>query len=490
MFQYAESVFFQTLVELGWPGFALLLLALGLMLYMSLFLLYRGVSASTVALGTAGVFTTISVSVSSLFDFGLYMPASMLLMSVFCGFIAFHAQSLSTRLKRTNWLRFETPNTISQVLLLVSFAALAMYSVDFYRKWQIQTAVREFPFQTFGVNNPNLEDTDRLIDEISPLVQKTRFSEGFNYMARLMIHRARLQLLDELSVSDQTADSKQLWARTSPDMMHENAWAMQQDGEIFSMAEFLRSDFIIENLPWAKQYLLQSRNIDPMESQTHFLLGQMNALVGTHRLASEDIERAIMLAPYRHDLKFLAGLYYLQTGNTDGAAKHFKELLSVAPKRFVNVMKILFGTGNRSVPSISESQIVDDVMPDDPKLLLDLAKRWLTKESAPYRNALLKADRLLVDLSASDIKRLKIKAEVNMLLEKFSIAFNLYVSILNSNPRNFEIQLRVADLNIEMRSYNEASKILDEIIRISGDPKMKSRAERLKTKITQRKQSE
>jgi tetratricopeptide (TPR) repeat protein len=483
VFRYAENQFYQALVELGWPGLILLLTAWSLTIYFSLFMLFKGVSASTVGIGVAGLFTSVSVAVASIFDFGLYIPANMLLMSLFCGFLAYHAQSLSTRLKKTNWLRFETPNSVAQLLLLVTFAALATFALDFYRKWQIQSAVREYPIRTFNVNYPPLSEVDRLIEEIQPLVQSTRYAEGVDYMARLLIHRSRVQAFNAIQNEDQTLDPEQIWQRTSLDLIQENAWGMLRDGEMFAAAEFLKSPFIVENLPWARQYLLESRKIDPMESQTHLRLGQVNALVGTKRLASNDMERAIMLAPNKTDLKFLAGFYYLQTGNQSAAAKHFKDLLDIDPRQFKSVMSVIFGKSNRNVAAIAPMTVVREIMPDDPELLYRLAKRWLPLSSPARRAALDRADELLQNLSASDRKLLLIKAEIKYEKQEFDDALEQFQYCLDSNPNDYATHYRVADILWKLGDLETAESKLEYVLRMGDNGSLKVKCEKLLTKI-------
>ena len=73
VFRFAENQFFQGLIELGWPGLILLLSSWGLVLYYSLFLLFKGSSPSSVGIGVASLFVTVSVAVASIFDYGLYM---------------------------------------------------------------------------------------------------------------------------------------------------------------------------------------------------------------------------------------------------------------------------------------------------------------------------------------------------------------------------------------------------------------------------------
>lgn len=475
VYRFAENQFYQGLVELGWPGLILLLSAWGLSLYYGLFLLFKGASPPTIGIGVASLFTTVSVAVASIFDYGLYMPANMLLMALFCGFVAYHAHSLSSRLKNESWLRKEMPNGVAQLVLLVTFAALAMFSLDYFRKWQIQSVVRgEYPARTFNYDNPSLPEADRLIQQLKPMVERTRFAEGVDYMGRLLIHRCRLQLFDALTANNQIEEPEKVWVRTSLDLIHENAWALQRDGQIFSAAEFLRGPYVTDNLPWARQYFLESRKIDPMESQTHLLLGQVNAVIGTSATASADLERAIMLAPNKTDLKYLAGFYYLQTGKSEKAAVHFKNLLETDPRQFNNVMKIIFGGSQRNIPAMDEMKIVDQLVPDDPKLLYSLAKR-LPKSSQARDQALKRSLDLLSNLSASDRALLLTKAEVLFELVRYADALEQFEFCLDSKPNDYPTHVRVAQIHMMLGDLETAESKLDYVMKMSSDAGLKRR---------------
>lgn len=489
VFRYAENQFYQALVELGWPGLILVLSSWALSLYCSLFLLFKGSSHSTVGIGVAGIFATVSVSVASFFDFGLYLPANMLLMSLFCGFVAYHAQSLSSRLKKRNWLCVETPNSLAQLILLVTFAALAMFALDFYRKWQIQTVVRgEYPVKKFAYDRPDLEETDRLIAELKPKVEQTRYSAGVDYMARLLIHRCRLQALEQMTDSS-TDTPARLWERTSLDLIQETAWALQQDGRVFSAAEFLRGEFIRDNLPWARQYLLENRAIDPMEPHTHLMLGQVNAIIGKASTASKDIERAITLAPSQVDLKYLAGFYYLQTGNQKQAARHLRDLLDNAPKQFKKVMKIIFGRSNRNLASIDDLTVARDIIPDNPTLLYELAKKHLKPGSKAKTLALTRAIRILSDLSASNREMLLLRARVLFEMGEYADAIEQFESYLDSRPQDYEIHLEVARIHMMLSDLETAETKLNYILRMADDPKLKSQCLKIREQISKTQKS-
>ena len=460
----------------------MLLCAWGLSFYYSLFLLFRGSSPATIGIGVAGLFTISSVAVASFFDFGLYLPANMLLMSLFCGFLAYHAQSLSSRLKKRNWLSIETPNSFAQMILLITFAALAMFALDFYRKWQIQSVVRgDFRVRKFAFDHPNLAETDELIATLKPKVEQTRYSEGVDYMARLLIHRCRLQALEQMSSGSEAPE--RLWERTSLDLIQETAWALQQDGRVFSAAEFLREDFIRDNLPWARQYLLENRAIDPMEPHTHLMLGQVNAIIGKASTASQDIERAISLAPSQIDLKYLAGFYYLQTGKQKKAALHLRDLLDNDPLQFKKVMKIIFGDSNRNFASIDELTVARDVIPDNASLLYKLAITHLKEGSRAKSLALTRAIRILTDLSASDRKPLLLRARVLFEMGEYADAIDQFESYLDSRPGDYSIHLEVADIHMKLSDLETAKAKLKYIITMADKPDLKSRSLKMLNRI-------
>ena len=294
-------------------------------------------------------------------------------------------------------------------------------------------------------------------------------------MARLWIHRARLQLLDKLLEENRVDEPEQLWQRTSLDMMQENAWALEQEGKIFSALKFKRDYFITENLPWARQYLLESRKIDPMESQTHLMMGQVNAIIGNSSTASENMERAIMLAPNKVDLKYLCGFYYLQTGNSQKATKHLRDLLDYSPIQFRKVMRIIFGGAQRSLSSIDEMTVAEKLVPDNPRLLYMLAKRHLPRSSPARRVALNRALSLLSDVSPSDREMLLLKAEILFESQRYVDSIEQFQFCLDSMPDDYKTHIRVAKILLMLSDLETAETKLNYVVKMAnGEPQRKT----------------
>jgi hypothetical protein len=121
--EYAENQFVQSLVDGGWP--ALLLVIAGVLLtgYSSLFLLFKGFSPATIAIGGTGTFLFASQAIAGFFDFGWYIPANTLLGGVLVGMIGFQSHYLAHRLKQITPLRLHLPNWMANVASLADSAA-------------------------------------------------------------------------------------------------------------------------------------------------------------------------------------------------------------------------------------------------------------------------------------------------------------------------------------------------------------------------------
>ena len=220
-----------------------------------------------------------------------------------------------------------------------------------------------------------------------------------------------------------------------------------------------------------------------MEPHVHLLLGQVNALVGKTSSASVDIERAIMLAPSQIDLKYLAGFYYLQTGNKKQASRHLRGLLENDPRQFPQVMKMIFGGAQRNFAAIDQMTVARDIVPDDAKLLFQLANKHLTPSSEAKSLALNRADRILTDISAADRESLLLRAEVLFEKGNFADSIEQFESYLDSRPQDYKTHLRVAQIHLMLGDLETSAAKLDYILRMGDDPRLKSRALKIRDMI-------
>jgi O-antigen ligase len=94
-YYHAENQYLETLVEYGVPGLVLLLSMIVLVAVAAWRLLCDAGDRRTVAFATAGIFALTSQAIANFFDLGLYAPANMVLLALWCGALAGGAAELA-----------------------------------------------------------------------------------------------------------------------------------------------------------------------------------------------------------------------------------------------------------------------------------------------------------------------------------------------------------------------------------------------------------
>lgn len=475
LFRFAENQYFQSLVESGWPGFLVYLMAWGICWSYVILLIYRGTSSNTVALGVAGVFLLVSQGIASFFDFGFYIPANMLLFAVMIGFIGYHAHGLAGRLKQRSWLQFQTPNVFVQGVLLLVFAGVTVAALDLYRKSDLDMAM-EYNFNTSHYDSPNLEQTNAAIEKISPLVKRTTSVEGLNYLGDLWVHRARLEFFEQLvslpgfnllEGEEEEKTKEELWNYTQLGRMHENVHYLSKDVSQYQAARFLEYDFIAQNLPGAMNYYQVSRQLSPLQPQVHKQIGKINSLIGSNDAASADFERAVELAPTNAELRLTAGEFYLQAGRMEAAAPHFRRVLELDPDRFKSVLQLLTGRSNKKIDPVDESVIFETIIPDDPEMLFQFAMRFMDESSPNKLEVLEKADLILGEASLSDTDRVLLSGRIKLAKGDMAAGIEQFENALRSEPGDQKTRVKLARLYLQAGMLDEARKEAVYLIRIN-----------------------
>ncbi len=480
LFEYAENQFFQSLVEAGWPGLVLFLLAWALAFHYASLLLYRGQSATSIGVGSFGVFLLTSQAVASMLDFGLYVPANMFLMATLVGFLAYHAHALSGRLKKSTWLKHQVSNYWVHAMLLLLFAATTVVGLDLHRRARLDTqmAIRSAEFE---LDAPDLEETDQRIKSLGVLVRKCRSVKALNYLAELLIHRTRLQFVDSLRseaefknamlLKDETEQSEYLqgmWAVTSLQRIQEHAYYLRKDVSSFQADLFLNRDFLRSNLPFASSYLAYSRQLSPLQPVVQIRLGQINAALGGTDQAATDIERGIELAPNNTSYRLIAGMFYLQAGDVQSAAKHFRKYLELAPNGLSRLMSILQGKTGRRLELVGNREIFESFIPADPNMLFEFYNRWLGDDAEVGSLVLEKAVNQLDAVSPLRIEDRSLRAKVLLALGRQEQALADLIYVLQSNPMDASTQYLVAKVLFEIGRWEEALKQAKKLLDINS----------------------
>ncbi|MEL7498775.1 MAG: O-antigen ligase family protein [Planctomycetota bacterium] len=467
VFHYAENQYFQALVEAGWVGLFIFFLAWFLVFQCASLALGHGSSPTTIGMGTMGMFLIFSQATVSLFDFSFYIPANMLALSVLFGFLCYHAQALGGRLKKKSWLHFQIPNYVVQVLVLMLFASVCVVGFDLYSRSRVQEAT--FPHaKTFTPKKMTIEKTDQKLAALMPAIQNKPSSAGFNYAAALWIHRARLQLLEELTNSPEfeTAtkfmDEEQaknyeenLWQLTNVQALQDHVVALSRESK-YGAGSFLSKPAIRENLPMAAQLLRYSRRKCALQPTVHLKLGQLRAILEPIGDGDTDIDRAVATSPSNSNFRFVAAIYYLQSGRPEKSATHIQRFLALQPHRFEEALKLLTGRTNRAVLPVDPQLIVDKMVPDDPSMLFTLASRYFPDGSPEQAEILERIATLIENAEVRRHKHVVLLGDVRMMQNDKDAALEQYTAAILTDPGDRATRFKRAQLLVENDKLTDA----------------------------------
>ena len=455
VFVYAENQYFQALVEAGWIGLILFLLAWLLVYQNAFFALREGSSPTTIGVGTMGVFVILSQATVSCFDFGLYIGSNMLLMAVLMGFLAYQAHALGGRLKKPSILQFQCPNYIIQVIVLVLFAASTMVALDLYRKSQLDQFMRP-RISRLNRENMDLKKTYERIAALTRLIQRTPTSECMNYLGDLWMHRSRLHLYDsmtesvefkeafELMGSERQAQlSENLWNLTHIQRVQETACFLRRMESRYDLVKFLNRPAISDDLPWALTYFKYSRESSPIQPLVHLRIAEIKGVIGEARSGDVDMERALRLAPSNPAFRKVAGIYYLQSGWVDGAIDHLNQYLKLDPRGYQKLMNVLTGRTSRNIVPVPEEKILQ-IIPENGKMIFDYVDKYMPEDSPQVGEFLERAASVVLEVKYPKREDNILLGQIRARQGELELALDAYETALRRDPNDLAVKYETA----------------------------------------------
>ncbi len=481
IFVYAENQYFQALVEAGWFGLILFLMAWLLVYQNALFALREGASPTTVGVGTMGIFVIFSQATVSCFDFGLYIASNMLLLSVLMGFLAYHAHALSGRLRKQSFLQFQCPNYVVQVIVLVMFAASTMVALDLYRRSKLDQYMSP-RISRLNRENMDLNKTTDRIAALTRLIQQTPTSECMNYLGDLWMHRSRLQLYDSMTESIEFKEafelmdpkrqaqlSENLWNLTHIQRVQETACSLLRIESRYDLVKFLNRPAISEDLPWALTYFKYSRESSPIQPLVHLRIAEIKGVIGDVRSGDVDMERALRLAPSNPSFRKVAGIYYLQSGLVDGSIDHLKQYLKLAPNGYQKLMNILTGRTSRNIVPVSDEKILQ-IIPDDGKMIFDYVDKYMLNESPQQEEFLERAASVVLEIKYPKREDDILLGQIRARQGELELALDAYETAGRRDPNDLAVKYEITLLLKGLGRLDEALA-LAKVLKLRGPKK-------------------
>jgi len=405
-FYHAENQYLQTLVEAGLAGLGLLLAALGLTALACWRLLLRAPDPATYALGVAGTFALSSQAIHAVFDFGLYLPANMLLLAAICGAVCGRAAWLESPSWRSSDGSLRWPALLVALPPLRPLAAsccvaltglLLLGGGEARRALAVEAALAEAKRWDLQSLQP-IEVLDRCLDgDAVDLANGAEDVEAQLKLAQLWIYRLRAGLVEIIrhEVADETSEAA-LWSATDPVHLHGRLQQWTAQHRTAEAAELRQAPPVLENLPPAIRHLRRARALCPLLPEIHLLLAQLTVLAAEDVDNRADLQRVRLTAPAQPAILTRCGLLELQAGRLAQACECWRTSLELAPGQLPEILQV-------ARPGIDLASHIGELIPASPELILDIVGPQFSAEAdGPIRQALLAKAESLVSSCAED----------------------------------------------------------------------------------------
>ncbi len=381
-FFHAENQYLESIVEGGVAGLGLVLVMIAVVGWAAWRIIQDDRDRRAVAVAVAGIFALVTQVVHSFFDFGLYIPANMLLLAAICGALTGRAARLAGSQLSARYLAL--PRRMSLATLVIA-GLLVACSAGWYETHRVAAAENALKSTRFA--GPSYEISDEaLASALCRVTTATRKlpdnADVQLRLAELSIHRYRIAALDELKQRPNATAVAELWHRTSPLELHGRAHYLARNNRTVDLDALRQAVSTQGYLRDALRHLLLARRACPLFADVHLAVGELCFLVADPQSDQIHLQRSRQLARANPHVRFRKGLLELQAGRFELAWTDWKDCLALTPQYTDTILQL-------AAQRLEPAQLVEHVLPDSPEVLLNVARRhFAAPEQAAVRHAI------------------------------------------------------------------------------------------------------
>ncbi|NUQ62515.1 MAG: O-antigen ligase family protein [Pirellulales bacterium] len=388
-FHHAENQCLEALVDGGVPGLGLLL-ATAVLVAAAAARLLRQPSATTFAFGVAGTFAFLAQAIHSFLDFGLYLPANMLVFALVCGAICGGSPvPPAAPPGAPGYLPQPFTATAQQLRPLLGLAALvvalAWGGFETKRFAAREAALASVPDK---VGPAEMDAAEAAVRGSQTCVERAIAlrpddAELRLAAANLWIARYRLASLAALRSSlPRETSLESAWEMTAPDALRSAAHRFSRRGSTSQLAALRRQPLAQQCLLPALEHLFAARDGCPLSAKAHLRIAELAWLVEAPENDAVHIQRACRLGPWYPDLWLRAGVLDLRAGRVDSAWSKWRHSLAVSPEHLATILAL-------AESHAGPMEIAGKLLPDSVPLLVRVAEeRYSGLEFLPVRDLL------------------------------------------------------------------------------------------------------
>jgi len=432
-YTHAENHYLEVLVEAGVPGLALVLATIALVAGACWRVVRRATDDRTFAFGIAAVFALSTQVIHAFFDFGMYMPANMLLTFLIAGAGSATAAALPAPSAARVVARSAAAGSWRRPLvsgLAVGLLALLVWGGR--ETTAVAMTHRAVALAPKNVRLQNLEQPDvpHLVDQTNAtiaalsqaLLGRPDDAEAHYQLSLLHTQVYRLKLWDVLRNQPSLGlPAAELWDGTLPAYLHAQAHRLCEYNRYADWQQVRREPLVQQHLLPALSEALLARNACPLLSEVHLTLAQLCPLVTTPLNDRVHLERARLVQPGDSEVFYWSGFAEFQAGRLERAASDWRRCLEMDRRRLADILKL-------APQRFSGVQILRGLLPDVPDLLIEVARtRYAEPRQAAARRILAqRAEKLLAPEPLDEDERHYYNAVLAALRDDYKTAIEQY----------------------------------------------------------------
>jgi O-antigen ligase/tetratricopeptide (TPR) repeat protein len=450
LYIHAENQYLETLVEAGVVGLTLLLTMIAAVAVAAWRLLRNSGGTAGVALGVAATFALTSQVLQAFVDFGLCLPANLLLLALLCGAVA-GASAMLTRGCESG--RGEVGGTRfgGSALSLLVVGSLAWGGMETRAAGAVETALQRTRFLKLGVvAAPAM--VERGIDELTRAVAgRADDAEGQQQLAELWLAHYQAEVTEGLR-NELPAAGAVRWAELSSSYaFHERVHQFRRNGWPERLKTLCHAAAVRRSLPRAQACAWAAARACPLLVDAHLVLARLAVLAGDANEDERYLARARRVQPSDPEVRFRCGLLEFQAGRSAQAARDWRQSLQLSPRRLEEVLR-------RAESQMSLPYVVENVLPDRPALLVEVARRHYAGERQAYARRLIaeRSARLLEGVAVADDERHYLRGAVRLLEGRRAEAVAEYEQAVALRPRQSAWRYELAMLLKEEGALTQA----------------------------------
>ena len=477
-FAHAESVYIETLIEMGIGGLLLLLSALFLCTVASVRLIYRKDTFGR-ALGITGIICLVGQALAAALDFGIYQPANAIALAALMGGIVRYAAGppvKSSRSRKDEPDNANNPSTIQNfaALGLLLFVAIATGWAS-YESFGIESrragtrTVRLFnELQTRGQKAPLLSTLELAEQQLKTAIKIRPDDANANfYLGELSVMRYRQQQTEELKAEleariaeleqlkgfDDEESTTEIVARREQIKAQQELLANIENSQIWNStalpalhqtfrrservnpkhAEESQADADVQALLQpAWEYFKLSEDLCPRLPKTQVRLAELDIFVpkppNSTRLSENDrIKLALTRANANTQLLFDCGFLALNSADQPEAVRLWSKCLAFPHRQ----------STERAIIELCQAELpmrlfFEEVLPQDPHILAYYMRKYFdpSQRSVPMQLLANHTTAVINQQTEPDsLERFWLLAEVALLNQDYETAAKNYAEV-------------------------------------------------------------